>query len=376
MNEIQQQVSQTIKKLIYQPDHSFYGIFLTGINRQITDKVPTAAVSYRNHQYYMYINPTFWSTLNNDQRVFLMEHEVMHIVKMHLLTHGNYPHHVIDNLATDCEIHEYITPLIDGSITLDLFKKEFPEGNWTKRAGRDHYYRELMKIKEKYDEKMKELTEGHEHEWDELTEGEKIMAKIQMEHRISEVAKQCGKVPDHIQSIIDSFIKPKPEFDWKRILRRFVSNSGKVHIKFTRSKPNVFYEDARAPKVKFKNRLLWIVDTSGSVSDDELLENCNEMYHLHKMGYQIHTMCVDSQCHPIKEYNGKPTFEINGRGGTDFNPAIEIFNNGNYDLAVYFTDGQAPCPIRANKPLMWVISSRGTSEYIKSHNGKILLINK
>ena len=41
---------------------------------------------------------------------------------------------------------------------------------------------------------------------------------------------------------------------------------------------------------------------------------------------------------------------------------------------IYFTDGEAELPPNAIRPMLWVVSSRGTTSAIQNHNGKILKI--
>jgi len=374
-------VANVIKRRIYEPQGQFYAMFMTGVDRKVSTQINTAAISYspKTQSLTLLVNEEFWFGLTEPQKVFVLEHEVSHICFGHMVTCDFYQNRLVDNLATDTEIHEYIECKIEGGITLAWLKQTFPKGYWPEKAGRDHYYREIMRQCDEGGQGIQDKVDAAggniEHAWEQMTETEKAIASINMEGRVEQAAKSCGTVPGHIQGLLDSFVKPKAEFNWKAILRRFVTNSGRMVIKYTRSKPNLFFEDNRAPKVKFKNKMLWIIDTSGSVSQDELAECCNEMYWLHKQGYHIDTMCVDTTIHPIVEYKGTTTFEIHGRGGTDFDPAIEFFNKSKYDLAVYFTDGEAHTPRNANKPLLWVVSSRGTTSYVESHNGRILKIS-
>ena len=57
MNNIQDLVAKTTKELIL--DEPFYGLFLIGINKQFSDKIPTAGVSKFGVGMQLTINPKF-----------------------------------------------------------------------------------------------------------------------------------------------------------------------------------------------------------------------------------------------------------------------------------------------------------------------------
>lgn len=357
---------------------TYYAMFMLGLDKQETDRVPTLAVGLNGINVILYINPKFWFGLSQDEKFGVCKHEMMHLCFMHLVTLNNYPDHERDNIATDLEINQYIDSkhLPKDGITLDLIQKQFGL-TLPPKMGRDYYYKQLAgKI-------PKEFGPGTaEHFWEiyeQLSEAQQKVIQNQIEYRMTEIAEEMektkpGSVPGEISSIIKAIKKPS-QFDWKKFLRQWTGNSHEVEIRQTRFKPNPYFPATPSTKIKLKQNILIAIDTSGSVSDKELGEFMSELFNLWKFGHTLTILCVDTKIYDPYVYKGQTEVTIHGRGGTYFTPTLEYFNShSEYNSMIYFTDGEAELPPNANKPMLWVISSRGTKRYIQEHNGKILKI--
>jgi predicted metal-dependent peptidase len=101
------------------------------------------------------------------------------------------------------------------------------------------------------------------------------------------------------------------------------------------------------------------VDTSGSVSTEELIEFMNELNHMHKTGNQITVAQFDTELTDVSEFNPKKSWEIKGRGGTYFQPVIDHYNDprNSYSAFICLTDGEASTPVNCPKNALWVHSS-------------------
>lgn len=357
---------------------TYYAMFMLGLDKQETERVPTLAVGLNGINVVLYINPKFWFSLNQEEKFGVCKHEMMHLCFMHLVTLGSYPDHKRDNIATDLEINQYIDRkcLPKGGITLEKIKQELgltlPE-----KQGRDFYYRALEgKCGDDFD------LQQNEHFWeifDQLSEAEQKVIQNQIEYRMTEIAEEMektspGSVPGEIKTIIKAIKRPS-QFDWRKFLRQWTGNSHEVEIKQTRFKPNPYFPANPSCKIKLKQNILVAIDTSASVSTKELEEFMSELHNLWKFGHTITILCVDTKIYDPYVYKGQMDVQISGRGGTYFSPTLEYFNaHSEYNCMIYFTDGEAELPPNANKPMLWVISSRGTGKYIKEHNGKILKI--
>ena len=101
------------------------------------------------------------------------------------------------------------------------------------------------------------------------------------------------------------------------------------------------------------------VDTSGSVSTEELKEFMNELTHMHKTGNQITVAQFDTELTNVEEFNPKKDWNIKGRGGTNFQDIIDHYNDPKtkYSAFICLTDGEAENPKKCPKNALWVHSS-------------------
>lgn len=279
-----------------------------------------------------------------------------------------------------------------------VYIEDYSEMNWDKKAGTRYYYDQMMNARKKKqqsadngesslsrgdkgenkgttgckaaDEALeamdKEIPQIFNHDWDEfedLPEADKKLLKSQLDHHLKELAtsiKGRGTIPGELQGYIDSLFEVIPaKFDWRSYVRRFAGGSYKTFTAFQRRKPNKRFEENPGLKIKDRNHILVGVDTSGSVSNDELREFMNEIHHIHKTGTDVTICQFDAAIKDISIFNPKLPITIYGRGGTDFDPIIEYTNAHmrKYTGLIIFTDGEAPAPEKCKLPTLWVHSS-------------------
>ena len=387
MKNIQDLVAKTTKELIL--DEPFYGLFLIGINKQFSERIPTAGVSKLGIGMQLTINPEFYINLSLPHRVGLIKHELLHIAFGHLLLRDLYSNHKLFNIATDLEINQYIdeNKLPDGGLLLS----SFPELNLPRKAGTKEYYNLLEQAQEDgtcpaLDSLMDQMDGESEYchatwgDFDDLSEPDKKLVQKQIEHQLKESAEQTvkksGSVPGELAELIHRLTHIEPaKFDWKGYLKRFVGNSSIVYTKKLRRKYNKRYSASPGLKIKFKNHILVGVDTSGSVNNSELKEFFNELAHMTKTGHKISVAQCDTQLKSVKEFNPKHDWEIHGRGGTSFQPVIDHYNQnkGSYTALIYLTDGEAYSPDDCPKNTLWVLSS--ISDMNNELPGQVIKLN-
>ena len=194
--------------------------------------------------------------------------------------------------------------------------------------------------------------------------GKKLVDK-QVEHVLKEIADQVqksrGTVPGEFTEILKRIneIEP-PKFDWKSYLRRFVGGSTETFTKKTRRKYNKRYDENPGLKIKYQKHVLVAIDTSGSVSTDELNEFMGEMYHIKKTGGEVTILQADTAVRDISKLKLGHDFKVHGRGGTNFQPAVDYYNENfhKYTCLIYFTDGEAPAPDEVKGRVLWALSSK------------------
>lgn len=363
-------VSKTSKNLIF--EEPFYGLFLVGLNKSFTDKIPTAGVSKNGIGVQLAVNPDFFNSLSERHRIGLLKHELLHISFGHLIMRDMYSDHKLFNIAADLEINQYIdsADLPEGGLTFN----SFPELQFPNKAGTKIYYDILEKARQdgscpSLDSLLDQMDgnspycHGTWEDFEDIPEAEKKLIQKQIDHQVKENAdsteKRCGNIPGELADLIQRLRHVEPaKFDWRGYLRRFVGNSSIVFTKKIRRKYNKRYMSNPGLKIKFKNHICVGVDTSGSVSQNELKEFFSELTHMHKTGHKITIVQCDTKINSIKDFNPKQDWEIHGRGGTIFQPVIDHYNQfGKYTALIYFTDGEASTPHECPKNALWVHSS-------------------
>ena len=348
-------------------EHPFYGMFLIGLNKEWNESIPTAGVSKHNINYKLVINTEFWASLSSDHKKGLLWHELLHIVFDHLNLRDEFADKRLFNIAADCELNQYITPsyLPDGAI----LPSTFPNLQLERKAGTNYYYNMLLDNQDDPDVQNMMGDAGDMHgtweEFDNLSESEKKLLKSQAEYQLKEAAEEClksrGQLPGEIAHIYKRITEVTPsKFNWRAYLRRFTGNSYIVETKLSRKKLNKRYPDAPGMKFKPKKHILVAIDTSGSVSNDELIEFFNEIRHIHKTGTEITVLQCDTQINSIEKYDPKKDVRVQGRGGTEFDPVIDYYNKNSkrFTCLVYLTDGECYTTITPRGRMLWVISSK------------------
>lgn len=369
--QIHEQIGKVAKQLMLK--EPFYGLFLISLNKEVTKGVPTAGVGKQGINVKLYVNPDFWGSLQPIKQMGLLKHELLHVAFNHVLDRESYADHRLANVAMDIEINQYITAdmLPDGA----LLPSSFPELNLPLRAGTREYYRLLEQQKGK-NKLLDQLLQGGDIHmtWEEFTEGmteaEKDLVKRQLDYQIKEIVengiKDRGLIPGELQARVNELYKVKENiFNWKAYLRRFLNGSNKYYTRKTRRKQSKRFSGNPGLRIKVKPRVLVAVDTSGSVSDKELVEFFSEIYHLWKTGVAVTIVECDAQLHTPYEYKGKFEGSVHGRGGTSFQPVIDYYDQNRklYSTCVYFTDGECSAPTRSRQSMLWVISSRGSNHF-------------
>lgn len=369
----------------------FYGMFLIMLNKKWDDKVQTACVGIRGINYELVISEKFWATLTDKSQRGLLKHELLHIGFFHLTDFSHLTNQEVANLAMDCEINQYIDP--DDLPPGPILPSSFPELNLEPKKGTMYYYDKLMKAQQNntcpnLTKMLEAMNDGQgtvqisigqgngnqeiqlpEHgSWGELEalpEATQKLIKKQTEHILKEIADQVvksrGVVPGEFAQILERINQVEPaKFDWRGYLRRFAGGSTKIYTKKTRRKFNKRYEENPGLKIKPRRHILFAIDTSGSVSKSELEECMNELYHIHKTGTDITLLQCDTAISDISPFNVKKDVIIKGRGGTDFQPVIDYYNENvhKYTCLMYFTDGECSAPTPAKGRMLWVLSSQ------------------
>jgi predicted metal-dependent peptidase len=213
-------------------------------------------------------------------------------------------------------------------------------------------------------------------DFEDLTEAEQKLIEKQLQKVLSDAKEQTekkrGTVPGEIDGLIQIEEIVPPKFDWRGYIRRFTGVSTKVYTKKIRRKENRRFSDNPGLKIKMKQHMLLAIDTSASVSNEELAEFMNEMHHIYKAGVDITVIQCDTKIKSILPYKGGTDLKVSGRGGTEFDPVLEYYNENSkkFTSLVYFTDGECYASVKPKGNVLWVLSERSSMN--ESLPGKVI----
>ncbi len=398
-SDILDDVSKATNNLIL--EESFYGHFFVGMLKEVHEKIETMAIGAAGHHVKLHINPIFWTRqlVSNKLKMGLVKHEILHVVFKHIFRGKDYSHRDIFNIACDLVVNQYIRQdwLPENRLHLGLF----PGIGLEPERDADEYYRKLMALKERMEalgaqtedggaadsekdpgkeawENLKRmLGEGDEWQgkhalWVDLDQLPTALREV-LEDQINEAiqssmdkvrrdSKEWGSLPGGLRAHLEAFEKSRmPVVNWRRLLRIFTESSSRTFIRSTLKRPSKRYGTTPGIKVKKRQKLLVAVDTSGSITEEELADFFAELYHIWKQGAEILVVECDMAIAATYAYRGFAPTEIHGRGGTSFDPPIEFANETYHpDALIYFTDGFAQATkFRPRMPILWMLSAKG-----------------
>ena len=371
--------------------HPFFGLMLMHLELGLDDNCDTA---YTNGNNVMF-GTEFLNELSTSEVDFIMMHEVMHIVLQHCHRGKNYDHFIF-NIACDIVVNSNI--LYANNMDLSAITvKNYGESMHLTPGGKEGYlysaeevYQELVDtIKNNPKFKAKGIyingngefvvnsIDSHD-KWEELSESEieKLNKKIKDAYnsiRIRNSSTGVGKVPLGLQRILDDLINPK--VDWRVILNDFISTDNND---YSFSPPDRRFEsdfmlpDLNVPSDNISVKILFNVDTSGSISDSDLAKAFSEIkgaIDSTNGGLEGYIICSDSDLYepiPFNNFSDIDFTKVKGGGGTDFNLIFDRLDDitesigGVPDYIVILTDGSGEFPkeeAARGIPVLWIINN-------------------
>lgn len=215
---------------------------------------------------------------------------------------------------------------------------------------------------------------------------------------VREANKLKGDAAAGLKSKIDGLYKVST--DWKKELRKIVGTSISPDEKRQAyANKNILVSQdriARTDKDKYDNMdyMCAFIDSSGSMSDDQLKMCLSEIYSvaLAKKPMKLVIIQCDTKIQEIKEYTSLPQLKkdmihatVKGRGGTELKPCWDLLKNDKRfkgrtaDLVMVFTDGyldQYKRDPKTMRNLCWVIiDNPGFNIQYKDINTKRVIID-
>jgi len=392
-------------------EQPFFATLLSYMNvkkmdKRMLDHCPTMAVSNKGDLYYA---PEFVDKINENELKGVLCHEVLHLALGTMFRKGKREHELwsvtqdimINNILT---IDGFSLPkggLIPNNNEIDLSKNVGTNliiKNISKKTS-EQIYDEIYKVAPKtktymislgkgdgsegegiprfddhiYDKEGKEKADGSEGQ-DEKDWSQKLILA-------STHAKMIGKFPAGMEEVIGRLVNNK--VNWKRLLHKYLTNEVFSDYNWARPSRRSSAIGTYLPAHKKENiQVVIAIDTSGSISQQDLTQFVSEIVHIIKSTSNIKAFVMQCDAdlqNELEVRNGDIPkildMKIRGRGGTSFAPVIEKMKKDKRDikLLIYLTDGYGSKVERQRLPfdIVWVLTKNGSDELIKD-SGKVI----
>lgn len=366
-------------------ENPFYNYLLLFINR-------TPSSSVRNFKLRVASTGNF-QLLYNPERLrnkplslvkAMLKHECLHIVNGHILIQvKNSRERLLWDLCMDAAINQYIRELDTFGIPLDQlladgcgldndrFFVTVPGRMPGKTAEEYHEWAVDFMTKNKtvdleLIETSLEKIDSHEDFGD--FELPKEFAEDLLKQVVSETFEKAKEgAPEGIEHTV-ALIVERPILDWRTVIRRFFGSS--IHIGRYRTplRPNRRYDDQPGWRNDYAAKLVVIVDTSGSIIEDEFNSFFSEIDSVTRLtDSNIWLLQVDEAVQSVIKY-GKGMWKdlkLIGKGETDLQPAVDYAQeNLRPEGIIVFTDGFTDLPV-INRKVLFVISKNGNKDFVE-----------
>jgi predicted metal-dependent peptidase len=362
-----------------------YGTIFLYLKKVQVDNVPTMGVGpYRRTGLALFYNPDFVNSLTEKQIRSVLQHEALHVLLHHIFRAQHYGYnHVVYNIAADLAINCNIEGLPEWVYFPEkLGFEDYQSADWYYDKIKEQAKANGKSLDDLISDMDGDLLDDHS-SWEEGEDGEGVDAEVLKEKikGINEKAikaqqeRNWGSIPGGLAEAI--LAANRPTVDWRRELRYFINKLVQRGRKATRSRPNRRYGYSQpGSKRNYTSRILVALDTSGSVSNQDLSDFVAEINGMFTL-VQCDVICFDTQVYgDPKAYTKKrSSIDVEGRGGTSFGPVLDLAEESGYEGVILFTDGFAPFPPKPiHTRVMWALTKSG--EGVEPPYGKKVVIDK
>lgn len=329
--------------------HPFYGSLLQTLTLKVDNRCSTA---YTDGNCIAFSDKVS-SILCDEEFKFVQAHEVMHCVYMHVfrykLMKGLDIDHDLHNRAADYRINWDLTKDGIGKRPDWVLYDEKYDQDWSTMM----IYEDLKKKQDSREQRGEsgdggrgELVDDHDM-WDEV-EGDASANEQEMAGRILDAyqsAVNAGKVPSGMERLISDLVEHK--VPWEELLFARVASHKRANKSWRRLNRRMMGQGINIQgqgKAKTLN-FAFALDTSGSVSDEDLRDALSEVYGAMQQldAFTLHVMNFDTEIHSYNVYKEDDEFDFKptGCGGTDLSCISDFIKEREINIEHLFvmTDG-------------------------------------
>lgn len=311
-------------------------------------------------------NPEFFLSLPKESRETVMLHELWHAARLHHVRGGNRNH---EHWNYACDIR------INNDLEREGHSFKTIEQCW-KDASMDA--NGVLSEEEIYDLLQKNppppsamgagsFGKGGDGDMEPLS-GQQAQQAVNNIVRAVQQAKlsgQAGNIPAGIEQMLNSFLEPV--VPWEVVLMKFFTDM--LDEDYTWARPNRRFQDMYLPS-RFTDdgrleHLMFYLDTSGSISDEDIKRFNSEVKYIQEQlkPEKLTLVQFDTAITKTNEFEVDDPFtsiKVIGRGGTAWAPVKEHIEKHKPTAAVVFTDmgfWDAVTQLDKSIPIIWAIQN-------------------
>lgn len=337
-------IKARIKLLV---NNSFFGNLAVRLRMENADSWCETAATDGQMFYY---NSRFIDFLSPDELVFLVGHEVLHVVYDHMDRRGDRDSriwNVADDYAVNADLIRHKIGEMITSVPC-LYEVKYD------KLAAEVIYDDLMKNIKKID--IDKLVDNL---LDEHMDGKKMPARSQSERdeikreirqSIIHAAQQAqpGEIPGNAQRLIKEITEPT--MNWRDLLNANLISTFRTDYSWTRVSRRGWHTDAVLPGMIPGDmiKIAVAIDMSGSISNEQASMFLGEIQGIMEAfdNYEIYVMSFDTKVYNPQIFHSDNLddirdYEPQGGGGTDFSCIFRHLKKQDFvpDRLVVFTDG-------------------------------------
>lgn len=348
---------------------AFMAPILSGLDFMWIDQGTAATDGKR-----FYWNPEDFIKCTKNDKIATVPHELHHVGRLHILR-GKGLDPKIWNYACDIVINRDLRK--DGFIleTPGMWIEDHPEIPFFVE---EDIYQYLVANKQKYPQ-MQQMPShfgsaipgapGTDEAGNAITppsDMEMVNLTIRAVHS-AKMADQAGSIPGHVEQYVEQFLAPI--VDWEAEFMRFFTDL--LDEEYTMARPNRRYlSDDIYLSSRFQDdgrlaHLIWYMDVSGSVSNEDILRFSSEVKYVWEYfkPQKLTIVQFDTRITSELVFKDDDDFEkikILGRGGTDLLPVRDHIEKNQPTAAIIFSDLYvSPMqPLTNDIPTIWISTTK------------------
>lgn len=345
---IDKAISRAKIGMLQMPNTVFLSTICFSLETIVTEKTKTAATDGKR----LLINPDFFLGLTEQQRVFLLAHESLHVAYMHMIRLDSRDFKKW-NMACDYVINGFLVDLgysmPAGGLYDPRFKDLSSEVVYTLIEG--------WQVPPDFEPDLEPNAEDVAEQ-----DVRNIVARASIQ---AQLAGGAGSIPDEVQRLLEDMLKPR--IDWRRALANLLLSMNKADYSYRRFNRRYLADDMYLPTLNNGGELVNIdfaVDVSGSVTPAVCTQFCSEMHSVlqqfspEQIGvYQFGTDIAKKSV--VRSTRDLMKLEFVDGGGTLISPVFREFKKSRAKALVILTDGfiwERDELIKPdNRPIIWCI---------------------